>query len=220
MLEAYAPSYEKYTDNHKAYGAYGPRIAKSIWDIIELLQKFPDTRQAVMLIWQEGDLKAALTTDTKDIPCTVQLQFFIRDHKLYCISYMRSNDIWLGMPYDIFCFTTLQRIIANELDVAYGSYTHCVGSLHLYEKNYERASAAINNFVPTIPHCYTNDKTTILDIHLALEYESRHREMPHTLCDIALMPPMMQDLVMACRQKFVPDQEHTFHSKAFDETTR
>jgi len=52
---------------------------------------------------------------------------------------MRSNDVWLGMPYDIWCFTCIQILIAQELGVEVGSYIHQPGSLHLYEKNWEKA---------------------------------------------------------------------------------
>ena len=48
---------------------------------------------------------------------------------------MRSNDIWFGLPYDIFQFTSLQILLSMELGVGIGTYTHICGSLHLYERD-------------------------------------------------------------------------------------
>lgn len=94
-----------------------------------LLQKDSNTRQAVIHI------KDASCTDSKDVNCTVCLQFFIRDGKLFMTTYMRSNDIWLGFPYDVFQFTCLQIRLAMELNLDLGTYTHICGSLHLYERD-------------------------------------------------------------------------------------
>jgi thymidylate synthase len=48
---------------------------------------------------------------------------------------MRSNDIWMGFPYDVFSFTAMQCLMAMELGLGIGTYTHIAGSLHLYERN-------------------------------------------------------------------------------------
>lgn len=97
-----------------------------------LLKHCPNTRQAVIHI------KEPSNKVTKDVNCTVCLQFFIRDNKLYMTTYMRSNDLWMGFPYDVFQFTNLQILLAMELGVGIGTYTHIVGSLHLYERNVKK----------------------------------------------------------------------------------
>src|SRR5260370_41880706 len=55
---------------------------------------------------------------------------------------MRSNDAWLGLPYDVFTFTRIQAYVAAAVGVEPGRYTHTVGSLHLYERDWERAEDA------------------------------------------------------------------------------
>lgn len=97
--------------------------------IYNLLKKYPDTRQAIIHI------KGPDNVDSKDVNCTVAIQFFIRENKLYATTYMRSNDIWLGFPFDVFQFTCLQIYLSMKLGVDIGSYTHVVGSLHLYKRN-------------------------------------------------------------------------------------
>lgn len=115
------------------YGAYGPRIHGQLEPVLAQLRGAPETRQAVVQIWRPRDL-----THTGDKPCTLSLQFLLRDDMLHMVSTMRSQDVWLGLAYDLFMFTQLQRTLANRLDVATGSVTHHVGSLHAYRRDFEK----------------------------------------------------------------------------------
>ena len=152
FMQYYAPQYERFSDNGKTlHGAYGPRIfaptpynaaedwTLSPWDrCVRLLRKDPDSRQAVIPIYQsDRDLPTENgTAISKDVPCTLSLQFLLRDEKLWLVVNMRSQDFWLGVPYDFFCFTALQELMACELGVGLGHYVHLVGSLHAYEPNW------------------------------------------------------------------------------------
>lgn len=120
--------------DHAEYGAYGPRLRYQLDSLVELLRREPDTRRAVLVIWREDDL-----THDGDRPCTLTLQFLIRDDALHMIVTMRSQDVWLGVPYDVFMFSQLQRSLARQLGATVGPYVHNVGSLHLYDRDLERS---------------------------------------------------------------------------------
>jgi thymidylate synthase len=57
---------------------------------------------------------------------------------------MRSNDAWFGLVHDVFAFTMLQEMVARDLEVGIGTYTHFVASLHLYEDTLEKARNFVN----------------------------------------------------------------------------
>lgn len=99
------------------------------------LRDNPQSRQVVLHIKEARNLTS---NPTKDLNCTVCLQLFIRDGKLHMTTYMRSNDLWMGFPYDVFQFTCLQILMAMQLHVDVGTYTHIAGSLHLYERDYKK----------------------------------------------------------------------------------
>lgn len=86
-------------------GAYGPRIADQLRYVVDALEKDTDTRQAVLEIWRPNP------RDSKDVPCTVTVQWMIRDGHLHCFDTMRSSDAWLGWPYDVFNFSMLSAYI-------------------------------------------------------------------------------------------------------------
>ena len=100
------------------------------WEFVKNeLRNNPNSRRAVIHI------KEPSNKDSKDVNCTVCLQFFIRHNRLHMTTYMRSNDLWMGFPYDVFQFTNMQVLMSMELGVEIGFYTHISGSLHLYKRN-------------------------------------------------------------------------------------
>lgn len=133
FISHYSSSYSRFSDDKKTLnGAYGPRIMPYIESIVNLLKEDIYTRRAVINIYNNTDIGL----DSMDIPCTMSLHFIIRNNKLILQTYMRSNDLYLGFPYDIFSFTFLQKFVANKLNIEVGSYHHYVSSLHIYKRNY------------------------------------------------------------------------------------
>lgn len=133
-------------DGVTANSAYGARLFKphgkiaqgrftQLDYVIEELKQDPDSRRAVMHLRVPDD-----SIDAKlDVPCTLALQFFIRNGALHQVANMRSSDLIFGIAYDIPAFTVFQELIANELGVDVGTYTHTSNSLHIYERHFEMA---------------------------------------------------------------------------------
>jgi len=138
----YIPRYRGESEDEKTiYGGYGPRLFNTrgqdqVANVLRILKEKPSSRKAVIQLFDSDDLAIA----RKEIPCTCTLQFMIRNRRLQMLTHMRSNDAYIGLPHDVFCFTMLQEIIARILNVELGTYKHFVGSLHLYEENIEGAS--------------------------------------------------------------------------------
>jgi len=154
FISYYIPDYKKYSDDGKAvYGAYGPRLFKKgghnqVAKVVRILRKKPHSRQAVIQLFDAVDIDS----DHKHVPCTCTLQFMVRRSRLYMLTNMRSNDAFLGLPHDVFAFTMLQEIIARMLSIELGTYKHVVGSLHLYEKDRERAQRYLDEgWQSTVP---------------------------------------------------------------------
>jgi thymidylate synthase len=137
LVIAIGPQFKNYAeDNGLFHGAYGLRTQDQYGPVIERLKNDPDSRQALVTIW---DPKLDLLPSKRDYPCTILHQFRIRDNKLNMSVYMRSNDVWLGAAYDFFQFTRVQIAMASVLGIEPGKYVHHVGSLHIYEQHYGAA---------------------------------------------------------------------------------
>lgn len=119
--------------------AYGAIVFNSygfdqVAQVIDTLKRDPYSRRAAI----NFNVPNPKRFETKDEICAIALVFELRGGKLDCTGIMRSNDVWLGTPYDVVFFTELQKHIANELGVAYGKYTHFAVSLHAYERDIDR----------------------------------------------------------------------------------
>lgn len=139
-ISKYCKNIANFSDNGKDFfGAYGPKINSQIGEAMRRLLIDSDTRQAVCNIWRENP------PETKDVPCTLSVQWLLRDGKLHCIDTMRSNDVWLGFPYDVFNFSMLSWVIVEHLrrhgkKVELGSLTLNAGSHHVYERDIAKCS--------------------------------------------------------------------------------
>ena len=96
--------------------------------VINLLKNSPNTRQAAISIY---DGKEMLDYDY-DTPCTYAVQFTILNNELNMSAIMRSNDLWYGFCNDQYCFSQLQKYVAERLNLQVGAYYHFAHNLHLY----------------------------------------------------------------------------------------
>ncbi len=135
--------FSDFMDGGIMWGAYGSRTHGQLDDVVSLLYRDPDSRQAVMTFY---DARRDLNRDKRDIPCTISAQFLLRTRRVGSDSEdrrllldlgisMRSNDLWLGTPYDLTQFSILQASVAQALGVGVGKYVHRAGSLHLYDRD-------------------------------------------------------------------------------------
>lgn len=157
---AYYVSYYRSLDEQGVItGAYGPRLlsfdgVNQLDYVIHKLKSSPSSRKVVIQLFDHRDV----VEHHPDVPCTCVLQYLLRNGRLSAITYMRSNDIFRGMPHDIFCFTMLQEIIARSVGAELGSYHHMVGSLHMYDDDAGKLDTfvaegwqATNRMMPEMP---------------------------------------------------------------------
>jgi thymidylate synthase len=187
-------------DGVTANSAYGARIFKkhsyqahdasmagalTQWEFVKReLKNDPDSRRAVIHIRMPQDSHHA----QKDMPCTLSLQFFIRDSKLHLWVAMRSSDLILGIGNDIPAFTLMQEMMAAELSVDVGEYMHTSGSLHIYERHFKMAEEIIaervEHKVPRMPRIPTYRDIIPIQSMLATENELRSTANPDALISV------------------------------------
>lgn len=135
FLDQYVKTFgERYSDNGILLGSYGKRWRShfgfdQIPALIQRLRADPNTRQAVLQMWEPNDL----TVQAKDRPCNTAIMFRIRNSALDMLIINRSNDIWNGMfGYNPVQFSILQRVIADHVGIPIGKYWVCSNDAHFY----------------------------------------------------------------------------------------
>lgn len=190
ILNYWNPELMKYAGNSlKYHGAYGYRLRSfffidQIKRVYFVLKHNPNTRQAVMLIWDPiNDLpNKDGSSKNKDIPCNIVSLIKIRNNKLIWSQIMRSNDIYLGTPYNFIQFTFLQEILSGWLGIEIGPYTLFCDSLHYYETNfdlalYSQAETNVNRIINTdyFTDSYNETHENVNYIYSIMKRISRNR---------------------------------------------
>lgn len=95
--------------------------------IIEKLRESPESRRAVGVTWcppVDGRLG--------DCPCLQLVQCVVREGRLDMKVVFRSNDMLSAAGANMFALVRLQEVVAREVGVAVGAYTHISLVPHIY----------------------------------------------------------------------------------------
>jgi thymidylate synthase len=211
FIDPYISGYRAETeDGVTIYGGYGPRLFRQrgydqVGNVIALLRERPASRRAVIQIFNAEDI----ADKHADIPCTTTLQFFIREERLNLITTMRSNDAYIGLPHDVFCFTMLQEIVARALDREIGRYRHFVASMHLYAKHRSLAQNLIDEGYQSrieMPPMPLGDPWPSIEAVLKAEAQIRAHE--NVDANLAGLAPYWSDLIRMLQIFFSSDEQH------------
>lgn len=186
-IKYYQPFTEKLSsDGVKMIGAYGPRLfgihhLNQIDHLINILINDPSKRKAVASIYLPQFDQHGMRHE--EVPCTLNLQYLIRDKHVQSVTYMRSQDAFNVLPYDVFLFTMLQEYILNRLkpgskDFKLGTYNHFSGSFHVYEKDIPEIQKILDNSISSDAQMDAMpDKDVKIELRNLNKFESTLRTM-------------------------------------------
>lgn len=128
--------------------AYGYRWRKhfgrdQLQKLIDLLKDDPSSRHGVIVTWDPSS-DGLGGVAKKNVPCPYTFTVNIIGGKLNLHNIVRSNDMILGCPHDVAGFALLQCILAQELGVTPGVYTHSISNAHIYDIHYDVAKEIIS----------------------------------------------------------------------------
>lgn len=110
-----------------------------------------NSRRAVLSAWNPCQIdKMALP------PCHLLYNFYIDDNGLSCMLYMRSNDLFLGQPFNIASVSLLTLIIAKVLHMK--AYKICISvcDAHIYSEHIDNVKEQINREPYELPNVQIN----------------------------------------------------------------
>ena len=101
--------------------------------VVETLKKDPNSRRVMINLWDVDKLHEMALT-----PCCYNIIFNILDGKLYMQLNIRSSDVALGLPFNIFQFQVLHKLIAHECKVEPADMIVMISNLHYYDRHEEK----------------------------------------------------------------------------------
>lgn len=130
-----------------------------IQNCVELLNKDPHSRRIIVCSWNVSDLsKMALP------PCHTLFQWYVDDNNLLWLQlYQRSGDFFLGVPFNMFSYAVLVRLMCIKTNLKPGGIHHIFGDAHVYECHRD----AIQEQLSRVP----NEEITELNINPKSSWE-------------------------------------------------
>lgn len=124
----------EYADDGVLRGAYGWRWSNpqdQIKSVIELLKRDPNTRQAVLSMWDV--LYDGPQAQSSDRPCNTHIYFRRNGSSLNMTVCNRSNDfIWGMMGSNAVHMTMLHELVSRAVGLKQGIYRVFTNNLHMY----------------------------------------------------------------------------------------
>lgn len=142
-LRPYTKIWDDFIEEDGKVTSYGYRWRKhfgrdQLGELIKHLKEKPTSRHGVVIAWDPNE--DGLTAEPKkNVPCLFSFVVNIIGGKLCMHNVVRSNDVFLGLPHDVAGFALLQHIIAQEIGVEVGTYSHSISNAHFYSDQYEAA---------------------------------------------------------------------------------
>lgn len=96
--------------------------------LIETLKTDPANRRMIMSLWQNEWLPTAALPS-----CVWNSQWNVTGNKLNIMVTVRSNDVPLGMPFNVSQYATLCYLIAQVTGLEPGQMTYVINNAHIYE---------------------------------------------------------------------------------------
>lgn len=101
--------------------------------IVDMLKNNPQSRRIVLTAWHPAN--AAVSTLP---PCHYTCVFNVQGNKLNAHLTQRSGDIALGVPFNIASYSLLTFILAQEVGLEVGKFSHEIVDAHIYCGSGER----------------------------------------------------------------------------------
>mgnify|MGYP003336804547 CR=1 FL=1 len=82
--------------------------------------------------------------------------------RLNCLLYQRSNDFFLGVPFNIASYSLLTAMIARVVGMAPGTFTHSHGDVHVYVNHLDQIKLQMSREPKALPKLWLNPEVKSL----------------------------------------------------------
>lgn len=129
-----------------------------IREIVEQLQRDPDSRRMLVSAWNVAQLEEMALA-----PCHCLMQFYVAEGRLSLQLYQRSADVFLGVPFNIASYALLLLMIAQVTGLEAGDFVHTFGDVHIYRNHMEQVSEQLGRSPRTLPRMRLNPEVKRLE---------------------------------------------------------
>ena len=129
--------------------------------LVNTLKTSPYDRRMVVTAWDPEELDQMCLP-----PCHIMFQCFVsNDKQLDLQVYMRSVDLFLGLPFDIAGYALLQRLIAKEAGLKSRELIFSLGDAHIYHNHFEAVETVLSRSPMAPPKLVIDKEATLFNFY-------------------------------------------------------
>lgn len=110
------------------------REINQIANLVKGLIESPDSRRHKVIAWNPEDVDKVAVA-----PCHGDFKCFVEDGELSLHMVQRSADMFLGVPFNIACYSAFLMMLAQVTGLKAGEFVHTLQDTHLYRNHVEQA---------------------------------------------------------------------------------
>ena len=114
--------------------------------VIDSIKNDPGSRRHIVNAWNVGEVDQMALP-----PCHMFYQFYVAEGKLSCQLYVRSNDLFLGAPFNIAEYALLIHMVAQQCDLEPGDLVYTIGDAHIYVNHLDQIDEQLSRETFELP---------------------------------------------------------------------
>lgn len=134
--------------------------------VVDTLKNNPNSRRILFHGWNVEYLPDETVSPHENVkngkmalpPCHLLYQFYVANGKLSGQLYIRSSDIFLGLPYNIASLSLLVHMLCQQCDLEPGEVIVSFGDLHAYSNHMEQIQEQMSRDPKPLPQLKFNRK--------------------------------------------------------------
>lgn len=129
----------------------GYEYVDQLFNLVEGLKNDPNGRRHILTAWNPGELDLMALP-----PCHCFSQFMVINNKLSCQTYIRSNDLFLGAPFNIASYALFTHMLAQTCGYGVGELIYTIGDAHIYKNHFDQVTEQIHRTPYELPKLWIN----------------------------------------------------------------
>lgn len=152
--------------------------------IIKTIKENPADRRMILTAFNVGEMHQMALP-----PCHMFAQFHVNEQtkKLNCQVYIRSNDLFLGLPFNMASYALLVHMIAQVTNLKPGELIITIGDAHIYLNHVEQMELQLSRKPYDLPTLLINPGVSDIDYFSLQDFE---------ICEYKYHPAIKGDMAV------------------------